>query len=99
VLRRPPQPPPPSIPEVLREADQPTERLPAVGTAPPAAAPEESTEELPRVRTDDGDDPEGVIDLSIVPGFGADDDDDDDDEEDGHEEDGDEEDGDETEGR
>jgi hypothetical protein len=33
VLRRPIQPPPP-IPEVLREADQPTQQLGAVGTRP-----------------------------------------------------------------
>jgi NADH-quinone oxidoreductase B subunit len=69
VLRRPLQPPPPSIPEVLREADQPTEQLPAIGTRPPPATPDESTKELPRVRDDDQDDQGGVIDLSIVPGF------------------------------
>jgi NADH-quinone oxidoreductase B subunit len=67
VLRRPLQSPPPTIPDVLREADVPTEQLPVVGTRPPSASPDESTKELPRVRDDD--DLDGVIDLSIVPGF------------------------------
>jgi hypothetical protein len=84
VLRRPLQPPPPSIPEVLREADQPTELLPAVGTQPPPATPDESTEELPPVRDDDLD---GIIDLSIVPGFDdADDDTNDDNNDDNNDE-------------
>ncbi|HEU5155393.1 MAG TPA: NADH-quinone oxidoreductase subunit B family protein [Streptosporangiaceae bacterium] len=72
VLRRPLQPPPPSIPEVLREADQPTELLPAVGIEPPPATPDESTDELPRIVDDE---PDEINDLSIVPGFGYDDDD------------------------
>jgi NADH-quinone oxidoreductase B subunit len=87
VLRRPLQPPPPSIPEVLREADQPTEQLPAVGSQQAPATPDESTQELPRVRDDDRDDVRdndrkdvrdddlgGIIDLSIVPGFDDEDD-------------------------
>ncbi len=100
VLRRPLQPPPQSIPEVLHEADQPTELLPAIGTQPIPAPPQvpdevpasaegtaaESTDELPRVRDDDVD---GIIDLSIVPGFGDDDGEDDEDDEDaGDDEDG-----------
>ncbi|HEX6467611.1 MAG TPA: NADH-quinone oxidoreductase subunit B family protein [Streptosporangiaceae bacterium] len=78
VLRRPLRPPPPSLPEVLREADQPTERLPRMGTLPLPAAPDEqpppadpgggSTQELPRL-DDDGYPEDGIIDLSIVPGF------------------------------
>jgi NADH-quinone oxidoreductase subunit B len=88
VLRRPPQPAPPSIPEMLREADEPTERLPALGTQPLPEAPAESTEELPRVGAEgveDEDDPDGVIDLSIVPGFGDEDEDEDADEDQGDE--------------
>jgi NADH-quinone oxidoreductase B subunit len=76
VLRRPLQPPPPSIPEVLREGDQPTEQLPAVGTRPFPTAPDEderATRELPRITDEDAD---GVVDLSFIPGFDIDDADD-----------------------
>jgi NADH-quinone oxidoreductase B subunit len=75
VLRRPLHPPPPPpIPEVLDEAEQPTELLPAIGTAPLPSA-DGATDELPRiVDDDDGEGVEGIVDLSIVPGFDRDED-------------------------
>ena len=70
VLRRPPQPPPPPpIPDVPHDADQPADTTQAL---PAADGADETTKRFRRRGKDSGD---GLIDLSIVPGFEDDTDD------------------------